>query len=97
MTADLTNGSVVKTFATGAGVWNPPVPEGLEVSDSLSPYPVPAAAVSVSIGSLPAKNQYAGAAPDLVSGLLQVNTMIPAGLATGNQSVERNGGAVAGT
>jgi uncharacterized protein (TIGR03437 family) len=80
-------GSVIQIFATGAGVWNPPVPDGLEVSDSGSPYPVPVAAVSVSIGGLPAKVQYAGAAPDLVSGMLQVNAVVPAGLATGNQPV----------
>jgi uncharacterized protein (TIGR03437 family) len=80
-------GSVVQIFATGGGVWNPPAPDGLEVSDSGSPYPVPAAAVSVSIGGLPAKIQYAGAAPDLVSGMLQVNAVIPAGLAAGNQRV----------
>jgi len=85
-------GSVIQIFATGAGVWNPPVPDGLEVSPA-PPYPVPAAAVKISIGGMPAEITYAGAAPDLVSGLLQVNAVIPAGLASGPQPVLLTAGA----
>ncbi len=39
------------------------------------------------IGGLPAQIQYAGAAPNLVSGVLQVNAVIPAGLGPGDQPV----------
>jgi uncharacterized protein (TIGR03437 family) len=44
--------------------------------------------VSVTIGGLPATDiTYAGAAPGLVAGALQVNVRIPASVASGDQSV----------
>ena len=50
-----------------------------------APWAIPAATVAVSIGGLPAQITYAGAAPDLISGVLQVNAVIPAGLTPGPQ------------
>jgi uncharacterized protein (TIGR03437 family) len=41
--------------------------------------------VSVTIGGLTAQIEYAGEAPGLVSGVLQVNAVIPAGIAPGSQ------------
>jgi uncharacterized protein (TIGR03437 family) len=79
-------GTVVQIFGNGAGVWNPVLPDGVLVPLT-PPYPVPMAKVSVTIGGLPAQIEYAGAAPGLVSGMLQVNAMVPAGLATGDQPV----------
>jgi uncharacterized protein (TIGR03437 family) len=79
-------GTVVQIFGNGAGVWSPVLPDGVLVPLA-PPYPIPVAKVSVSIGGLPAQVQYAGAAPGLVSGMLQVNAVVPAGLGSGNQPV----------
>ena len=79
-------GSIIQIFATGAGLWNPTVPTGLQLSP-IPPFPVPAADVAVAIGGQPAQITYAGGAPGFVSGLLQVNAVIPAGLASGPQPV----------
>ncbi|HXI41833.1 MAG TPA: hypothetical protein VNH83_17745, partial [Bryobacteraceae bacterium] len=45
--------------------------------------PKPIGKVAVWIGGVQAEVQYAGAAPDLVAGVLQVNARIPIGIATG--------------
>jgi trimeric autotransporter adhesin len=79
-------GTVVQIFGNGAGVWNPVLQDGVLVPLT-PPYPVPVAKVSATIGGVPAQIEYAGAAPGLVSGMLQVNALIPAGLASGNQPV----------
>lgn len=63
--------------------------DGLEVTGA-PPLPAPAAAVSVSIGGLPAQTTYAGAAPDQVSGVLQMNAMVPAGLSPQQQPTIRD-------
>jgi uncharacterized protein (TIGR03437 family) len=42
------------------------------------------AAVSVDIGGQPAAVQYAGAAPGLMPGVLQVNAQIPSGVSAGS-------------
>jgi uncharacterized protein (TIGR03437 family) len=46
--------------------------------------PTPVAEVSVSIGGLPARLHYAGGAPGLPCGVLQVNAYVPDGLPPGN-------------
>jgi uncharacterized protein (TIGR03437 family) len=78
-------GSVIQIFATGAGLWNKPLPDGGIQLDA--PFPVPAAAVSVTIGDKPAKLNYAAAAPYEVSGMLQVNAIVPDGIGSGPQQV----------
>jgi uncharacterized protein (TIGR03437 family) len=45
----------------------------------------PVAPVSLTIGGQPAKILYAGAAPFLVSGVLQVNAIVPEGIGSGPQ------------
>jgi len=84
-------GDVVLLFATGAGAITPAGPDGGLVGDVL---PKPVAEVSVQIGGKDAVIQYAGGAPGLTNGLLQVNAVIPAGLAGGAQSVVLKVGAV---
>jgi uncharacterized protein (TIGR03437 family) len=37
----------------------------------------------VTIGGVPAVVQYAGSAPESIAGLLQVNAVVPQGIATG--------------
>jgi uncharacterized protein (TIGR03437 family) len=81
-----TAGTVVQMFGTGAGVWKPALADG-SIVPLTPPFPVPSAKVSLTIGGLPAQIQYAGAAPGLIAGVLQVNAVIPAGLAAGRQSV----------
>lgn len=49
----------------------------------LQPAVVPVAPVSLTIGGQPAKIQYAGAAPYLVSGMLQINAVVPDGIGSG--------------
>jgi uncharacterized protein (TIGR03437 family) len=43
--------------------------------------------VTVTIGGIPANSNYAGGAPYLVQGVMQVNAQIPSGLAAGNAAV----------
>jgi uncharacterized protein (TIGR03437 family) len=68
-------GTVVSLFATGAGNMNPPQTDGVVVSGPQ--LPVPLLPVSVSMGGQSLQIMYAGAAPDLLAGALQVNVLIP--------------------
>ncbi len=67
-------GSVVAIFATGAGQTDPPGKDGQLAGDIL---PKPLLPIALRVGGLEAEIQYAGAAPGLISGLLQVNAKIP--------------------
>ena len=71
-------GDWVSIFATGAGLTTPSSVDGFVAS---VPLPVPNAPVSVTMGGLPCQIQFEGAAPGLVSGVLQINAQVPAGLA----------------
>jgi uncharacterized protein (TIGR03437 family) len=75
-------GSVITFFAEGAGVMNPGVPDGWVSTGPM--LPVPALPVKVSIRGVDAAVQYAGAAPTYVSGLLQVNVVVPTSIDFGN-------------
>jgi uncharacterized protein (TIGR03437 family) len=77
-------GSVISIYATGAGMLQPSGVTG-SVTTSTAPFPMPMGTVSVTIGGLTAQIEYAGEAPGLVSGVLQVNAVIPAGIAPGSQ------------
>lgn len=72
--------SIVVLYATGAGQTNPPAVDGALMSGEL---PQPTQHVSVQIGDLPAEVLYAGAAPGLVAGILQVNARVPRDMAGG--------------
>jgi uncharacterized protein (TIGR03437 family) len=74
-------GDWVSIFATGAGVTTPSSVDGLVASP---PLPAPNAQVSVTMGGLPCQVDFVGAAPGLVSGVLQINAQVPAGLAPGS-------------
>ena len=73
-------GSIVVLYATGAGQTNPAGVDGALAMDVL---PEPMLPVTVSIGGQPAQVLYAGAAPGLVAGVMQVNVRIPDGIGTG--------------
>ncbi len=67
-------GSIVSLFATGAGQTDPPGTDGQPRGAIL---PKPLLPVSVQIAGLDAQVLYAGAAPGLIAGMLQINCMIP--------------------
>ena len=73
-----TAGDIVVFYATGAGQTNPP---GVDGSFASAPFPVPTQKVSVTIGGVPANLLYQGAAPFEIAGLLQINAVVPGGLA----------------
>jgi uncharacterized protein (TIGR03437 family) len=73
-------GSVIAIFATGAGQTNPPGVDGQITGTVLA---TPVLPVSVQIGGLDAKVQYAGAAPGLIAGVVQVNALVPLGTPSG--------------
>jgi len=73
-------GDWVSIFATGAGATTPSGVDGL-----LAPGPSyqPDAPVTVTIGGLPCQTNYAGGAPGLVAGVVQINAQVPAGITPG--------------
>jgi uncharacterized protein (TIGR03437 family) len=75
-----TRGAYVSIFATGAGITSPASADGLLAS---TPLPSPNAKVAVTIGGIPCQVNYAGAAPGLISGLLQINAQVPAAVTPG--------------
>src|SRR5580658_1761258 len=79
-------GSVIQIFGTGGGATVPPSVDG-----ALNPIPPPFGAlalpVTVTIGGQPAQLYYAGPAPGLLGGIMQIDAFVPSGLASGAQSV----------
>ena len=73
-------GSEVSIFATGGGQT---IPAGVNGQVISTPAPTNAIAVAVIIGGQPAQVVYSGGSPGLISGVLQVNAIVPSG-ATGN-------------
>src|SRR3954447_3619515 len=78
-------GSVVMLYATGEGVTAPAGVDGL-ITDAAK-LRTPILPVSASVGGRPATVFYAGSAPGIVAGVLQVNVQIPEGLGHGPQQV----------
>jgi uncharacterized protein (TIGR03437 family) len=74
-------GSVVSLYAMGAGQTDPPGANGQITGDVLAEPLLP---VSVQIDNLDAEVSYAGAAPALVAGVIQVNCIIPANARSGS-------------
>ena len=73
--------SVISIYATGEGQTSPP---GVTGSVSSSNTKSPLLPVTVTIGGVGATVQYAGSAPLQVSGLLQVNAVVPPGVTPGS-------------
>jgi uncharacterized protein (TIGR03437 family) len=80
-------GSVIVIYATGEGVTNPASPTGSVTPLTGTSFPLPSAAVSVMIGGVQAQILYAGEAPGLIAGVLQVNAVAPASIGAGNQPI----------
>jgi uncharacterized protein (TIGR03437 family) len=82
-------GNYIQIFGTGEGQTSPQGVNGLILPNRL-PLPAPVLPVEVSIGGIPiapADMNYAGEAPGEVSGVIQVNAKIPAGVGPGPVSV----------
>jgi uncharacterized protein (TIGR03437 family) len=74
-------GSVVTFLATGAGQFSPAGVDGAIVG--IGDLPRPILPVLVQVGGQSAEVQYAGGAPGVVEGVIQVNVQIPAASQTG--------------
>ena len=77
-------GSIVVIYATGAGLMNP-----AEVDGQISPgvFSSTAQPVSVRIGGQDAVIKYAGAAPGIIAGVIQVNAVVPLNIPSGVQPI----------
>src|SRR6185503_754549 len=73
-------GTIVILYATGEGQTNPPGQNGVP---GAVPLPAPVLLVSVTVGGRPATVRYAGGAPRIVAGVMQLNVEIPGGLTAG--------------
>lgn len=79
-------GSVIAIYATGEGQTDP---GGVDGQLARGPsYPKPTLPVEVTIGGKRAEVIYAGAAPDQVAGMFQVNARIPGDTPSGEVSVQ---------
>jgi uncharacterized protein (TIGR03437 family) len=72
---------VIQIYATGEGQTSP---AGVTGSVTQSATKMPMLPVTVTIGGVSAVMQYAGSAPESIAGLLQVNAVVPQGIATGS-------------
>ena len=63
-------------YATGVGRMDPPMASG-SVAGAAVPLPRPALGAAVRFGTLDAALEYAGAAPGLIAGVIQVNVKLP--------------------
>jgi len=80
-------GSTVAIYMTGEGLTSPTLATGSVTTATLPPpqvTPPPLLPVAVLIDGQPAAIAYAGEAPGLVAGVMQVNVVIPAGARTGD-------------
>ena len=65
---------------TGVGQTNPP---GTDGSVNTVPLPQVQATVTATVGGQPASVNFAGGAPGLVAGVIQVNVQVPSGISAG--------------
>jgi uncharacterized protein (TIGR03437 family) len=79
-------GWTIVLYMTGEGVVSP-LPADGAVTTGVAPIPVPLVAPTVLVGNQPATVSFYGEAPGIVSGVMQVNVIVPAGAGTGAQPV----------
>jgi uncharacterized protein (TIGR03437 family) len=83
-------GSIIQLFMTGEGQTSPQGVTGKITTATLPPpqvTPAPLLAIGVLINGQPALYTYAGEAPGLAGGLLQLNVQIPPNAQSGNLSI----------
>ena len=78
-------GSVILLFATGEGQTNPPGQDGLVFTTDILREPV--LPVSLTIGGQTAQVLYAGGSPGDVSGVMEVEALVPATAASGADAI----------
>lgn len=78
-------GSIIVLYGTGEGVTDP---AGVDGQVAASVFPKPRQNVSVRIGGVMAEVLYAGAAPSLVAGVVQVNVKVPDNVPDGNVPIQ---------
>jgi uncharacterized protein (TIGR03437 family) len=74
-----TRGTPIVIYMTGEGQTSP---QGIDGKVTTAPYPAPLLPVAVTIGGQPATVQFMGEAPGLISGVLQLNVLVPTSLTT---------------
>jgi adhesin/invasin len=84
LTTPVPAGGYILLYTTGGGPISPTLPDG--TAAPASPPSLLTGNVQASIGGRPAKVSYAGVAPGF-AGLSQINVIVPAGLAAGDQPV----------
>ncbi len=77
-------GSTIIIYATGGGLTTPSSVTGAVAGNTLLNTN---ANVTVTIGGIAATVTYAGSAPGLVEGVLQINAVVPTGISAGNQPI----------
>ena len=83
--APVERGGILVLYATGEGDTSPrPADGALANYNTLAEYPRPYLEVKVFVGGQQATILYAGAAPSLVAGVMQVNIQLAAGTPSGN-------------
>jgi uncharacterized protein (TIGR03437 family) len=75
-------GNIITLYVTGEGQTSPAGVDGKIAG--ISNLTIPLQQVSVTIGGLPASIVYAGGAPTLVAGMMQLNVQVPSGFASSN-------------
>ncbi len=84
-------GSIIVLFGTGEGATTP---AGVDGKLTAAPLPKPTQSIVVRIGDQVANLDYAGGAPGLVAGLLQINARVPDNLASGEVPITLQIGSV---
>jgi uncharacterized protein (TIGR03437 family) len=84
-------GSIVQVFLTGEGLTNPPSVTGAITVANLPPpqvTPQPVQLIQVWIDGQPVNYTYAGEAPGMVAGVMQLNVQIPVNAPSGALSIQ---------
>ncbi|HEY6347096.1 MAG TPA: protease pro-enzyme activation domain-containing protein [Bryobacteraceae bacterium] len=89
-------GQQITIYVTGVGAVSPAVSDGAAPSSStpLSSLPAPVQTTTVTVGGATANIQFIGI-PDWSAGVVQINFVVPAGLASGQQQVVVTVGGIA--
>jgi uncharacterized protein (TIGR03437 family) len=90
-------GSIVQVFLTGEGQTIPQGVTGKITGLTLPPpqvTPAPVQPITVTVGGQPATYTYAGEAPGMVAGVMQINVQIPANAPSGALAIQVSVGGI---
>lgn len=79
-------GSIISVYMTGLGIMTPPLADG-QLGPLQPPFPVPLLGVGATVNGVITQVLFAGQAPGLIAGAVQVNLRIPLGTVSGNGSL----------